>query len=492
MTFPAFIFLWRGVAAGLGSYADWQWADTSALAASYGVDLSTAERRATSVAEGDNFMSQPCLKSLLQEEEGGGEAENIVRFKELISTELPTLTKDLDAGVPVDFETLAGIIDLEWPDLLTGAAADDPAASQVLRATGQCGIPWEELEKLAAACSASQLPPIGSLPLKDDFTAPGNTLRYPSGLVPFLQIARLRIHAALACREPGLAMGVLKIMRRLGDASAGRPSLIDTMTANHTTMQMLAGVKAGVHLKSWHPEHWLWLTGWAGTFDGVRLLAKAWESEIYFGIRAARHLSRFPDSEDIMFNHFREVMGSDLLNDAWSETCLPFGEPSLRPFRGMSAMLYRSAPRGAFVLWQARAIRRICQDQLRPLAEEGLFSYAWPEPPRVAESKIVSENGIGVSLMKTASHLRLLMLSNALRLWHQQHGDFPEALDAVHKGSAPHASGDLFKAKPFGYRRVSSSAYQLYSVGPDLTDDGGAPMIDAKGDICWHLTVTSP
>ena len=303
------LLLWHGFSVCLGAYAERQWAETAALAASFGVDVSLTGNRGPIVREEDNFMAHPYLRDLLLEKEGP-KATALARFKSLLTPGLPTVAEDLEAGQSVDFEDLAAGINLEWPELLEGTRPTDSAALQVLRATGLSGIPWEELET-ASNKRASQLPPIGSLPPEDDFTAPENTLRFESGLIPLLQVGRLRLHAAIACGEPEQAMGVLKIQRRLGDAHAGRPNLMDAMAANLVTMQMLAGVKAGVRSGGWRPQDWTWLAGWAGTIDGADLLAKAWAAEIYFGINAVRHTERFPDVEDLQFQNASGILGGN-------------------------------------------------------------------------------------------------------------------------------------------------------------------------------------
>ena len=80
--------------------------------------------------------------------------------------------------------------------------------------------------------------------------------------------------------------------------------------------------------------------------------------------------------------------------------------------------------------------------------------------------------------------LDLVQIGLSVEQYHAQNGAYPATLDAI----APSIGGgipvDPFTGQPYRYQ-VSSGGFLLYSVGADLTDDGG--VFDyRKGDIVWR------
>jgi len=61
-----------------------------------------------------------------------------------------------------------------------------------------------------------------------------------------------------------------------------------------------------------------------------------------------------------------------------------------------------------------------------------------------------------------------------LEIYRGQKGSYPEKLDDLQEANWP-VPPDYFSDQPFTYRREGSS-FLLYSVGPDLKDDGGQPI----------------
>lgn len=76
----------------------------------------------------------------------------------------------------------------------------------------------------------------------------------------------------------------------------------------------------------------------------------------------------------------------------------------------------------------------------------------------------------------------LLMTALALQAYREAHGSYPAMLDELEKGPSPilnKVPTDPFAPgkAPLRYRR-DGGKYLLYSVGPDLTDDGGEAIYD--------------
>jgi len=60
----------------------------------------------------------------------------------------------------------------------------------------------------------------------------------------------------------------------------------------------------------------------------------------------------------------------------------------------------------------------------------------------------------------------------ALRLYHLKHGRYPDSLQGLVPDYLPAVPQDPFGGAPLKYRRDGDS-YVLYSLGPNLKDDGG-------------------
>jgi hypothetical protein len=124
--------------------------------------------------------------------------------------------------------------------------------------------------------------------------------------------------------------------------------------------------------------------------------------------------------------------------------------------------------------------------------EEAEKPYGKRQPVWVGSDPMVQALAptMGVLNFRTTlelAHLRLLRLELALREYRSAHGRYPRALAELPAVSTA-TRQDPFAAQPLIYR-PSGSAYRLYSVGPDGTDDGGQPLVglrsepDAKGDL---------
>jgi hypothetical protein len=81
--------------------------------------------------------------------------------------------------------------------------------------------------------------------------------------------------------------------------------------------------------------------------------------------------------------------------------------------------------------------------------------------------------------------IRLTKLVVALAAFQADHGAFPATLAELSPGYLPAIPNDLFNDKPLIYSRTDTG-YMLYSVGPNMTDDGGKS--DKQGDdIVMHV-----
>jgi len=83
------------------------------------------------------------------------------------------------------------------------------------------------------------------------------------------------------------------------------------------------------------------------------------------------------------------------------------------------------------------------------------------------------------------------MLSAATEFYRAEHDSYPPSLDDLVPNYIPELPEDPFSGESFEYTPTESS-YLLYSVGPDMRDDGGSLLDDTgafpgrQGDILLH------
>ena len=82
----------------------------------------------------------------------------------------------------------------------------------------------------------------------------------------------------------------------------------------------------------------------------------------------------------------------------------------------------------------------------------------------------------------------------ALLAYRDRHGTYPQSLAELRKDPGWEVPADPFTGKDFVYRR-QAEGFLLYSLGPDMKDNGGRPQpkgkayrTDAEYDIPWQMT----
>jgi hypothetical protein len=74
--------------------------------------------------------------------------------------------------------------------------------------------------------------------------------------------------------------------------------------------------------------------------------------------------------------------------------------------------------------------------------------------------------------LREVATIRLLGCYAAVKRYQQQRGAYPPSLEAL-RPELGEMIIDPFTGKPFVYRTHPKRGFQLYSVGENLTDDGG-------------------
>ncbi len=91
--------------------------------------------------------------------------------------------------------------------------------------------------------------------------------------------------------------------------------------------------------------------------------------------------------------------------------------------------------------------------------------------PMIAQFAICLEPVVESSMRARVKH-DLSIVALALSIHKAEQGQYPEKLDELVPGILPELPLDGFADKPLTYRRTDEG-YLLYSVGPNMTDDGG-------------------
>ena len=88
-----------------------------------------------------------------------------------------------------------------------------------------------------------------------------------------------------------------------------------------------------------------------------------------------------------------------------------------------------------------------------------------------------------------SAHRDAAVLGLSCELHRSAHGDYPDTLTALVPEFLDELPPDPFTGKPFIYRRrPDGEGFIVYSVGSNMTDDGGVSDEAAgKDDIAWEV-----
>jgi hypothetical protein len=147
----------------------------------------------------------------------------------------------------------------------------------------------------------------------------------------------------------------------------------------------------------------------------------------------------------------------------------------------------------SFMFADKEAIVRQNQAYMKALAAEARGPYRVRSAVPVPKNLLAQIRGDAFAqsrgrFVAIEAVLAILRTDVALLRYKKAHGRFPDGLAALLPGHVrPDAINDPFTRAPLRYRPLSNGrAYLLYSVGPDLVDDGGTPsrhVTTGPGDI---------
>jgi len=111
-----------------------------------------------------------------------------------------------------------------------------------------------------------------------------------------------------------------------------------------------------------------------------------------------------------------------------------------------------------------------------------------PEGNKVLEAIVPALDGLRKQVAYNQADLRGTLLVVALELCFATNGAYPQQLAELVPDILDEVPTDPFCGEPFRYNLVDALTYELYSVGENLTDDGGRDWSDvgpADGDIVF-------
>ena len=195
-------------------------------------------------------------------------------------------------------------------------------------------------------------------------------------------------------------------------------------------------------------------TGWGSVvfLDAVRNDALADSDMLYLG-REVGLLMRLRDTRlgkpwlDLFWLDREDEATTELLQRGPAMALRPYWE-AMHELREMEARLPRVAPLSQTRLWETASM----------LSSRADFE----------------------------ANLDLARIGLLVEQYHDRNGSYPESLGAIEEGLGGTVPIDPFTGEPFHYR-ASDTGFSLYSVGPDLMDNGGtvgAPF--HPGDIVWR------
>ncbi|QIF05268.1 hypothetical protein [Roseimicrobium sp. ORNL1] len=289
----------------------------------------------------------------------------------------------------------------------------------------------------------------------------------------------LRATAAAHAGEAAKAHETARIMARLSEAIGQEPFLIGFLVYRAAAVQTTSVVWTLCQAHTGTAEDFQKLQRDLERLEFHEAALRAWNCELAGGVETLKYLKRSRDSSVL------SIIRSPLKE----------GESA----GGGLAMLL--LPSGFFDMNAANIVHMELDYVIRPLRDEGwqgvlnreqdmerdlMFAKAnWPTnldkifPSLVMPSllNITGTTVYGQCLVNQA------IIACALERHYAEKGTYPESLDELKRTNGKALPTDPMSGTPMKYRKTGDGRYKLWSVGFDLTDDGGkGPDKDAKGD----------
>lgn len=358
-------------------------------------------------------------------------------------------------------------------------------AADVLLALGKYDSAIEALRRAG-------LRPASRFPLNYD-TDPPTLILLPqlSVLKNCSQVLQLRALAELQNGQTEDALDDIKLILRLTESVHTEPFLISHLVRIAMVQMAMQPVWEGLVERKWSDAQLAELDRELAGLDFLADYEFSLRAERALSIASVEHLRRKRDFDRML--NVDDTAGSD----------------QDRGGSFLGHMAFRLIP-GSVFYRNELAIARMNQQYLLPIVSTEQH-IASPEAARHADSAIEemrahwTPNNVLAAMMLPAltatvkkyayaqCSVDLARIACALERYRLAQGKFPESLDALSPAFLQKVPHDLINGQPLHYQRTDNDQFLLYSVGWNVTDDGGtvemsktSRLVDtAKGDWVW-------
>ncbi len=168
------------------------------------------------------------------------------------------------------------------------------------------------------------------------------------------------------------------------------------------------------------------------------------------------------------FEHISSGMVAEMLEDpAWAATWKLYRSVLARPVRGYDQLAYLRlmGEQLAFLDQPYREVARASSP-----VEERIRDVGWLAP--ITQMLVPAFSRAQTRRDQAIAELNQFQIALMLNVYRQEYGGYPRTLDELAEAVDWEPPDDIFSGEPFLYRR-EGEGYVLWSLGPDLDDDGG-------------------
>ncbi|MBI5386154.1 MAG: hypothetical protein HZA90_15900 [Verrucomicrobia bacterium] len=444
------------------------------------------------VPDDQNFAATPLLRPLFANEAltpPASKQELVARFRRLANFDL-TLGVSKTRGFP-HFANVERNEETElkgWQKFYRGnkqftnvtASSSKSPADDVLRALGRFDEDLAELEAAAAR-------PQNRAPIEYQEDQPSRLfLPRVARLKEVSLVPHLRAVARLEAGQAPAALSDVKLCFRLADTLRQEPTLLTHLTRLQPLYVALQTVREGLARHAWDDAQLVELEKTLAPLDLLRDYQQAMRGERVLNVASL---------ECLRTGHWPRL-GTNLSVLGDMETQAGLAKYRLMP----TAMSYHN--QATVCRWHEEfALPAVEEKEHRVFPQKVLD---WGQEVSQATDTIyrgfacLAFPALTNAVSRTAraqtvvDHLRIACALERHRL---AHGQLPDKLDALAPKFLEKLPHDLATGEPMKYRRAEGGAYTLYSVGWNLKDDGGDPMLIGnpprpdvlRGDWVWKL-----
>lgn len=449
------------------------WEETKAFLEGEGESLNFADLLPAMPPDEENFCAVPLIASMTDFEQANWDPnseyeEPVYRTPEqhnrIVAMKLPH-PDDL-AGMPNRANFLNGDLPglAAWAKIFRESAEfrvpnpEAPPAEQILSALERFDL---EFGEMAEAASRSKSVFKIQWPVDQDFgQATAMQSPYLSEMNQLGKLLKLRAIAALATGKPDIARESVAIIFKFVQGLDGQPTLIHQMVAITNRAYALNVLWFGLYEQAWRAEDLLWFEDRLASFDSYDSALATVRSEMIIA----------------------QIYGGEYLKKG--------GFESSKAFMGLGggddfvmALFYWAFPDGWWDQGKSTGCRFYYDGFIRPLKAEDhsvlAGGSAVPVPEKSAWNLMSIFMGAGVEIVIknfvfTRACERLAATACALERFHLETGAYPDSdLSELVPAFFPAVPPDLIDGKPVRFRKTPEGRYLIYSVGANLSDDGG-------------------